>query len=72
MGVMVFYQSCLRERTAGSKKIDNFCKKGVDKRETVCYNIDCSAVGRVPCKLNNERNEKHQTGCTEMCSQKLA
>ena len=22
-------------------------------------------VGRVPCKLNNERNEKHQTGARE-------
>ena len=27
------------------------------------YSNDCSAVvERVPCKLNNERNEKHQTG----------
>ena len=23
-------------------------------------------VGRVPCKLNNERNEKHQTGAREL------
>ena len=37
------------------------------------YNNDCSAVvGRVPCKLNNERNEKHQTGAhRKMCNLKL-
>ena len=41
-------------------------KKGkivVDKMADMCLDNDCSAVmGRVPCKLNNERNEKHQTG----------
>ena len=32
---VVFYLSCLRERRRVSKKIDNFCKKGVDKGETM-------------------------------------
>ena len=26
------------------------------------YNKTVPQAGRVPCKLNNERNEKHQTG----------
>ena len=29
-------------------------------------------VGRVPCKLNNERNEKHQTGAQRCATEKLA
>ena len=68
---MVFYQSCLREQHSGSKKNDNFCKKGVDKREIVWYDTDCSAKGRVPCKLNNERNEKHQTGAQKCATRSL-
>ena len=27
-------------------------------------------VGRVPCKLNNERNEKHQTGAQKCATEK--
>ena len=41
-------------------------KKVVDKMADMWYSNDCSAVvERVPCKLNNERNEKHQTGARE-------
>ena len=29
-------------------------------------------LGRVPCKLNNERNEKHQTGAQKSATEKLA
>ena len=28
-------------------------------------------VGRVPCKLNNERNEKHQTGAQKCATERL-
>ena len=69
---MVFYQSCLRERAAGSKKIDNFCKKVLTNARQFGNILTVPQMGRVPCKLNNERNEKHQTGCTETCNQKLA
>ena len=27
-------------------------------------------MGRVPCKLNNERNEKHQTGAQKCATEK--
>ena len=38
-----------------------YVKQGIRIIGNICN--DCSAVvERVPCKLNNERNEKHQTG----------
>ena len=43
------------------KSAKNF-KKRIDKERSGQYNINVPQAGRVPCKLNNERNEKHQTG----------
>ena len=38
-----------------------YVQQGIRIIGNICN--DCSAVvERVPCKLNNERNEKHQTG----------
>ncbi|MCI6226011.1 MAG: hypothetical protein MR622_02415, partial [Clostridiales bacterium] len=37
-------------------------KKRIDKGFCGQYNKTVPQAGRVPCKLNNERNEKHQTG----------
>ena len=38
-----------------------------------CVNImTVPRLGRVPCKLNNERNEKHQTGAQKCATEKLA
>ena len=45
------------------------CKKQIEKERKKCLTTMCACsiinlfrvAGRVPCKLNNERNEKHQT-----------
>ena len=51
------------------KFLKNF-KFGLDNVDDLQYNKQCSAVvERVPCKLNNERNEKHQTGA-QKCATK--
>ena len=34
----------------------------LDIADITQYNKTVPQAGRVPCKLNNERNEKHQTG----------
>ena len=34
----------------------------LDMADITQYNKTVPQAGRVPCKLNNERNEKHQTG----------
>ena len=73
--MVVWYSNkAVRERAAGAgltKKVDNFAKNKLT-RWKVCANImTVPQMGRVPCKLNNERNEKHQTGCTETCNQSL-
>ena len=69
---VVFYQSCLRERQRVSKKSTTFEKKMLTNAER-CGNIsNVPRLGRVPCKLNNERNEKHQTGAQKCATNKLA
>ena len=46
-----------------------YVKQGIRIIGNICN--DCSAVvERVPCKLNNERNEKHQTGAQKCATEK--
>ena len=68
---MVFYLSCLRERRRVSKKSTTFGKKVLTNAKR-CGNIyNVPRLGRVPCKLNNERNEKHQTGAQKCATRSL-
>ena len=58
--------------TAGLKKSTTFVKKVLTNAKR-CGNIyNVPRLGRVPCKLNNERNEKHQTGALKSATKKLA
>ena len=41
--------------------VKNFSKKVLDKRDEVWYHKNVPPMRRVPCKLNNVTNEKHQT-----------
>ena len=69
---VVFYLSCLRERRRVSKKSTTFEKKVLTNAKR-CGNIyNVPRLGRVPCKLNDERNEKHQTGAQKCATKKLA
>ena len=49
------------KRTERQKLLEKNSKKVLDKRNEVWYDKKCSAERRVPCKLNNVTNEKHQT-----------
>ena len=45
-----------KQRQTASKKVE----KGVDKLKTAWYNKNPLMKRFVPCKLNNEKHEKHQ------------
>ena len=49
-------------RPGGTEKTWKKLKNVLDMAGVSQYNINVPQAGRVPCKLNNERNEKHQTG----------
>ena len=49
------------ERIAGRKTFRKTSKKVLDKRNEVWYSSKAPPMRRVPCKLNNVTNEKHQT-----------
>ena len=49
------------ERIAGQKTFRKTSKKVLDKRNEVWYSSKAPPMRRVPCKLNNVTNEKHQT-----------
>ena len=71
---MVFYPSCRRE--AGRRKKSKRNEKKLNFLLTNISGYDKIAMfrssertkERVPCKLNNERNEKHQTEHIERCA----
>ena len=41
----------------------------LDMADITQYNKTVPQAGRVPCKLNNERNEKHQTGAQKCATE---
>ena len=47
-------------------------KKVLDKRNEVWYSSKAPPMRRVPCKLNNVTNEKHQTEQFERTEPKVA
>ena len=47
-------------------------KKVLDKRNEIWYSDKAPPMRRVPCKLNNVTNEKHQTEQFERTEPKVA
>ena len=71
--IVVFYQSCpLRTAEARAwKKLTNFEKNKLTRWKACANIMTVPRLGRVPCKLNNERNEKHQTGAQKCATRSL-
>ena len=74
-GRVIWYSSkAVRKRTAGAgrrKKVDNFAKNKLTRWKACANIMTVPQMGRVPCKLNNERNEKHQTGAQKCATRSL-
>ena len=58
-----FLMCYLNKVAADTKRIgcQKTLKKVLDKRDEVWYSNEDPPMRRVPCKLNNVTNEKHQT-----------
>ena len=74
-GWVIWYSSkAVRKRTAGAgrqKKVDYFAKNKLTRWKACANIMTVPQMGRVPCKLNNERNEKHQTGAQKCATRSL-
>ena len=53
------------------KKLTNFEKNKLTRWKACANIMTVPRLGRVPCKLNNERNEKHQTGAQKCATRSL-
>ena len=53
------------------KKFKKFEKNKLTRWKVYANIMTVPRLGRVPCKLNNERNEKHQTGAQKCATRSL-
>ena len=70
-GILTKLSARAAEAVASRKKLTNFAKNKLTRWKTYVNIMTVPRLGRVPCKLNNERNEKHQTGAQKCATRSL-